>query len=157
MTKKLTLSHIQEEVNTKKETFSLTINDEWEIDIQAVFDKQGIVRAGNNFTKIIQTVKFVASDEVLAPYLYISIIKEFTSLGEDIPDTVEGQTEVISQLAELDFLMPIIENLPKSEVQKVVKHIENVTKELNDALEKYEKFANKHSFKNKEVKNILGV
>jgi hypothetical protein len=160
MSKKLTLSNLTQSVEEKKSYFSLTINEEWEVNIRNEFDSVGISKVTQNMVKTIHTLRNISySSDILSPYVYIYIIKEFTDLGEEIPSDIDSVTKVIRMLIEEDLFIPIIENLPKSEVEKVVADMQATAEGVNltfDELE--EKMKKNESFiKNIEVKDALKV
>lgn len=156
MAKKLNLLNIDNAIESNESTFTLTINDEWEIEIDNVFSKGGISSVVQNLAKNMEKFGTRAiPKEVLAPLFYILLIKEFTSLGEDIPDELQGQTEVVKKLIELDLFIPIVEAFPVDEVKKVVENIEQTTSILNESALELDKELKKQNIMNQEIKNKL--
>lgn len=155
MTKKLNVFNMNIAIEEKQSTFTLTIDEEWDIEIQNEFGVAGIAKVTENLAKTLEQLgSKTLSMEILAPYFYILLIKEFTDLGEEIPDDLGGQTSVVQKLIELGLFVHIIEALPKEEVMKVVENIEKTTKSLNENVDEYVKLKGDHKFINDEIKNM---
>lgn len=150
----LTLHNIDKSIGRKMETIEVSIDkghEKWLLDIRLEFDKVGINNVVQGLANVYDKVGVILGDEIFTPYVYLLIIKEFTSLGEDIPNDFESQTEIMTKLIQEDLFLPIIESLPKEEVEKVIKHINDVTKLINKNSNNLQEKIKGVKLENKEV------
>lgn len=156
--RKLNLHNVERSIEGKKDTFELTINkgyESWVLDVRLEFDKIGINNVVDGLAKTYDKVGVILGDEIFTPYFYLLIIKEFTSLGEDISDDFEDQTEILKKLIQEDLLIPIIDGLPKEEVYKVIEHTNKVTELVNKNADKLQDKFSDIKLENKEIEDFV--
>lgn len=152
MAKKITIDSLNSAIQKKKETFTLTVNDEWVVTIDREFSKEGIINVIQDFSKFIEKYgRANVSGSVLTSYLYILLLREFTDLRDVITGDVENQLAVVKKLIELDIFPVLIDALPESEMKKVSEFIKESTNRINELMDEYNKEVNNLDLKNKDL------
>ena len=74
-------------------------------------------------------------ESIFLPFSTLLIIRHFTSL--QVPEDLEGQVEVLKLLTDNDFLEPILENLPKDQMNIVMEEVAKVTQLMNERIDEF--------------------
>jgi hypothetical protein len=158
--KKLNLSNLQKAEKERSKKTKVTIegtSNKWTVEIHNEFSKADIsslLHEVSNTHKELKNIGYELNG-VFAPYIYMLAIKYFTSLGEDIPKGVNEQVEIMKILINEEVFIPLIESLPKDQVEKLLLSINDFTKSVNQGMDNLEDQINDISLKNIEINKRL--
>lgn len=101
--------------------FSSTTDSSFTIKVDKKLNKTKIMAMVSEIMAQLQYARThkIQVEEVFLPYSILMMIKYFTSLGKDIPGTLNAQLEIMRKLIDLDLLQPILELFPEDETQEV--------------------------------------
>ena len=130
---------------------------EYRIKFYKHFRETKIAEVIKRFLIAYSKLKDIKGPNNLLPSFYANflVIKEFTSLGNDLPDDLESQLDAIDVLLDLDIFFKIIGALPQEELNKVNDRIGSLIIELTDNYELMQKaideLADKGELENEDV------
>lgn len=135
--KNLTLSALQNNINKKyKETFTEDF-DGYKIDFHKHYS---ISKINELISEVIDNFRKHQNDgfttDFLGTYIYIQILRHFTSLA--IPKDFDKQLQWVDQLVDAGYLKRIIELIPEKEVEKIMDEVVKQTQQINENMDKFE-------------------
>jgi hypothetical protein len=139
-------------MENKRLTFDLIQEQDkqFEVMVEKIV-KDSVVEVYEKFrpTKISETISEISANfadirmgkynigELFTPYVYLIIIKNFTSL--DVPEKFDDQINFLTVLVNNNYFNDLIEVLPYDQVQLVFEKMEEETKRINETMDEAEK------------------
>lgn len=131
--KKLNMAAVKKQDKKFSERYEVDING-YVLEIDKTFRKTKITALINELIEKFEETRIRDTSilEIFAPYVILLMMKNFTSL--DIPQKLEDQLKTMDFLIDNEFFVPIYENMPKEEINKVYAELNVVTDRINENL-----------------------
>lgn len=142
MAKKLNVKHLQTEGKKLNKKVRIELGDYF-VDVDEIFSDRKVANVFNTLAKNSQyaqenNIDFEAVN--IFDWIMFYTIKEFTSLGETIPEDLEGQIDVFNVLTDLGYYKQIAEGINRDELQKVFNRIQEINDLIEESMKTSDKF-----------------
>lgn len=148
--KKLSMAAVKKQDKKISERYEVEING-YVLEIDKTFRKTKISGLINELIEKFEETRIRNTNilEIFAPYVILLMIKHFTSL--DVPQKLEDQLKTLDFLIDNEFFVPIYENMPIEEINKVYAELNVATDRINENLADLMAATDELSLENREL------